>query len=624
MREQRFSVRPNEAKRLVIRSGRFGRRYEVLFDDRLLASLSRRELKAGWKRGAEGGPQLSVRLVRSGYDIRMNGLPVPGSAAHPLKQAQTAARILYVIGALNLLFAGILLVLVGRPDTIQWITIGITALAGILTAFLGLFVGRGSALALGIVLALYVFDTFQLALNLLASLNLIGLISAMIVRILILTELARAVGPLLEIARARRAKVPFQGDNRLPQVLRRMPSDGRTRFWLVTSALAVLTVIAIVLPLLNLARQPNVPQVVMPATRTPTDTPDGPTRTPTITLTPSLTFTPSITPTVQPTLTPSLTPTPWTGLERIGISHSASSVLYDAPRDRIIGLSADEPLVWWLDAGGAEVRRATLPAVPDDACVDDSGDRLYVILPVSGDIHVLDLASGAAGDVLTWPAPPSEPTRSMGFRFRVRCQPGRLFMTDTQWWPGLWSLDLADPDAPPVAYSLPDVRYGSTESDNGIGDFTFTADGSELYYWYQSGGFTGSLVIRARLEENRLVLLDQYFEPRALTRDPLDTPILLDEAGGRLIAKHMIFDIGDLSAPVYVFPHAPGDMSDTEDFYAVDWNRGLAATRTAIVSLADFTVSDLPFLNAQYLFFDSAGRLNLFSNRDFILYRLPV
>ncbi len=128
--------------------------------------------------------------------------------------------------------------------------------------------------------------------------------------------------------------------------------------------------------------------------------------------------------------------------------------------------------------------------------------------------------------------------------FKIYCAPDKVYVVDAAAEPVLFTIDDLDADTPVV----------TEHADlTGVGALTFTQDGSQLYYSKQIGwgaGWAKSFV--TRLDAASLMASDTSGED-VFFRDPLDAPILLDEAHGLLFAKNVVLDAQDFTNVLYTF-----------------------------------------------------------------------
>jgi hypothetical protein len=190
--------------------------------------------------------------------------------------------------------------------------------------------------------------------------------------------------------------------------------------------------------------------------------------------------------------------------------------------------------------------------------------------------------------------------------FHIHCGKDRLYLVDGMWAPGLWTIE--DLDGTPTTVDR-------TEMVAGVGDLALSDDESSLYLWYQYGwgaGLAGTSVKRFSIPD--FTLLDETDEGYSdgFYRDPLDTPILLDESRGVVLAKNRLLDPLNLNRVIFTIT-SPRDRSTDgaeENAYAADFVRGRFATKKNVYSLDDIvSIRSISRPDASQLLFDRNGRL---------------
>jgi hypothetical protein len=158
-----YTLDPENPKRLDISYKMFWRGATVYLDGKEIGTApGKRELTQGQEFKLPDGSVLKLRLVQSlmGSELRIlrNGQPIPGSASHPETTVKTAYWVLFLIGALGILFGGVGLGL--HVDMLG--EMGITNYSiglGVVFIILGFMVRRHSLPALYAGIALYALDT---------------------------------------------------------------------------------------------------------------------------------------------------------------------------------------------------------------------------------------------------------------------------------------------------------------------------------------------------------------------------------------------------------------------------------------------------------------------------------
>ncbi|MEK5253266.1 hypothetical protein NST74_07380 [Paenibacillus sp. FSL F4-0125] len=182
---------------------------------------------------------------------------------------------------------------------------------------------------------------------------------------------------------------------------------------------------------------------------------------------------------------------------------------------------------------------------------------------------------------------------------------GRLYVVLGDWSPTLLVFD--------EATFLPS---SGNKGINGIGEMVFTSDNSKFFYWSQYGwdaGFAGSDVYAYSIYgDGSFVKVDQSnLGYPNMDRDPLDTPILLVESQGMIIAKNKVFKMNNLQEVIGTFP---------ELIYAVDVVNHTALGKKGIYDLTSFQkVQTINLADATNIFYDDKGNLYYFINNSLFI-----
>jgi hypothetical protein len=254
-------------------------------------------------------------------------------------------------------------------------------------------------------------------------------------------------------------------------------------------------------------------------------------------------------------------------------------------------------------------RETTLLYRPQDVCIHPATNRAYVVHENTTYIDEIELDSFEPLGSIQWPAP--RWTGPAETHFDIECGAETLYVLDGEWSPNLWIIQRASPN---VAAKRDEVT--------GIGGLALSAGEDELFTWYQYGwsaGFAGSSVKRYGRSADAFSLLDtSTLAWTNYRRDPLDSPIFLDERGGRVVNKQFVFNARNLAEVIYRF-------DDVDVIYGVDFERNRAATRARVLSLDTFNpIRTIPLVGADHLFFDADGNLYLIENSLSALFRIDA
>lgn len=182
---------------------------------------------------------------------------------------------------------------------------------------------------------------------------------------------------------------------------------------------------------------------------------------------------------------------------------------------------------------------------------------------------------------------------------------GRLYVVLGDWSPTLLIFDEASFQPSP----------GNAEI-NGVGEMVFTGDHSKFYFWSQYGwdaGLAGSDVYAYSTNRDGIVKVDQSnLGYPNMERDPLDTPTILVESQGMLIAKNKAFNMYNLQEVIGTFP---------EPIYAVDVVNNTALGKRGIYDLTTFQKAEsINLAGATHIFYDDKGNLYYFLDNSLFIH----
>ncbi len=309
--------------------------------------------------------------------------------------------------------------------------------------------------------------------------------------------------------------------------------------------------------------------------------------------------------------------------KEIALRGRVARLTYDASGHAAYGIDPANRRIVKVELETGATTQASIGAIPADLCIHPGRRSLFAVTKGYAlvEYRLDDLTPVRE---LAWS--PADVGRADS-HFHVYCAADRLYLVDAAQDPALYVVDRLE--APfPVVRRAGSLASPSSSNISGIGAIALNAAGTELYYWSQSGwdSFGGASSVR-RLDTFDWTVLDQTSASEGVTRDPLDAPILLDEAGERILVKNKIFDASNLSRVLYTFP-GPVDSyrGATENVYALDATRARAATRNTIYDLNKYRViGPTLFPNAAQRFFDRDGLLwfLLTSDGKLVAQRIP-
>jgi hypothetical protein len=290
----------------------------------------------------------------------------------------------------------------------------------------------------------------------------------------------------------------------------------------------------------------------------------------------------------------------------IALDGTIRQVAYEPTENVVYGIDAVNRALLKVELGTGNATYRAVTSVPNAFCVSMSRSRVFV---VNGDSTTIDEFALPNLDIvrrISWPAPSYDaPGQS---RFQIYCGAQRLYVVDSGWGPGLWTIE--DLDGCPSA-----VDHSAKVS--GVGALVLSADEKELYYWYQYGrvaGYAGTSVYRIDTATWGVVDQTNIGYTQAFYRDPLDTPILWDTGRKLIFAKNRVLSADSLTTVLTSFTD-PSDKAiggTYQNAYAIDPATGRIATRHNVFSEDTFaSVAAVTEPTATQIFFSADGRLRM-------------
>lgn len=286
----------------------------------------------------------------------------------------------------------------------------------------------------------------------------------------------------------------------------------------------------------------------------------------------------------------------------IGLRGRVSRVAYDAEGNLAYGLDAINRRLVKIDLGSGDTTYADVVQVPDVGCVDRKRGRLFVVNTGSSLITEYATSDLKAIRNIAWNGKDATETAA---HFKITCAADKLFVVDASSGPGLFTVQDLDAAKPTVT--------DHTALVSEVGGLVLNSTAQDLYYWYQLGWSASSAASSVR--RLNLADLSQIDESSttvsAITRDPVDTPIFLDEGRGLIFVKNQILDASNLAKIVYSLPPTPRTYEAAiENIYALDPEHGLMATKGYVYELDHYAVVAQTITHSpDQMFFDKDGRL---------------
>lgn len=286
---------------------------------------------------------------------------------------------------------------------------------------------------------------------------------------------------------------------------------------------------------------------------------------------------------------------PVTPVEQPGIDFDGRIVdtAYDANNDRLYLIDEAFHNLYTVDmVNQTIINTVKLPYRPSGITLSEDGTRLLI---VNDDETNLVTEVSLSNYEITRHLNYTSEVDSRDFSTRhIYDRAGKLYVVLGDWEPTLLVFD---------ATTFEEVVL--PEPIQGVGEMAFTSDNSKFYYWYQYGwdaGFAGSDVHAYSIDGTTFTSVGQsQIGYPDFERDPLDTPVLLLEEQGWLIAKNKILNMSDLTLANEL----------PEPIYAVDASGGVLVGKSGMYDLNTLQqIETLTLGSATEIFFDRNGILH--------------
>ncbi|HMJ12625.1 MAG TPA: hypothetical protein VK524_14470 [Polyangiaceae bacterium] len=290
----------------------------------------------------------------------------------------------------------------------------------------------------------------------------------------------------------------------------------------------------------------------------------------------------------------------------IALTGPVTRAAYDPVEHMVYGVDSLNRRLAKISLSTGAVVYSPVVQTPADICVDRTRGSVFVVNKGSSLISQHSLSDLSLRRQITWAGTDPYPAET---RLKIFCGAGRVYIADGAGVPGLFSLeglDSSDGAAPRAVDRTAQVA--------GVGGLTLTNAGNEFYYWHQNGWNAGNLNTAVkRVSSATFSVLDETAVTASenFQRDPLDTPVLLDERRRLVFVKNKVFDTAELKRVIYTLPgRSQIPYGAVENAYALDGACGLLASRSYIYELGRYDIFS-PTLShsADQMFFDREGSL---------------
>lgn len=288
----------------------------------------------------------------------------------------------------------------------------------------------------------------------------------------------------------------------------------------------------------------------------------------------------------------------------------------DPARSRVYGVHASglqQGAVAVIDPiAGQLLTSITVGRKPTDLTIFPASDELLVLNHADKNVSVIDLATLKIKQTFSLPQYGDWGTESTAGNIAAGAA-NILYYSDGNWAPTLYVYNRA------TAQNIQVIT--DSGAGYGFGDFALTPDRRNLIAWAQYGwsaGYAGSHIARFSVGANGLLTVpgqvgtEQY--PNFM-RDPLDTPVLIDQSGGAAFVKTKAVDPTNISRTIQTFPSSlyaispGGEIATTsEGIYETSTGNRLASLSGA--PAAQVVTSDY----ARLVYFSTATRQIQFLN----------
>jgi len=285
----------------------------------------------------------------------------------------------------------------------------------------------------------------------------------------------------------------------------------------------------------------------------------------------------------------------------IYLSGNITDTVYDAERGAVYAVDTAFQRLHVVDLKTNALKRTVqLSSKPIGVSLSEDGSKLYI---VNRDEQALvtELSADDYTELRTLNDSMIEDAEDFSDR-HVYERGNRLYVVTGEWKPAMTVFD-----------SDSFAKVSSGNGVQGVGDLAFTNDSSRFYYWYQYGWDAGlasssvrEVTVAGSVYGNFAQTDETVVSYPQFTRDPLDTPVILLEDRGWVIAKNHIFAMDDLKTTIAVLP---------EPIYAVSPDGTRLVGKNGVYDAATFEKVQTVSLGKE-IFFGSDGTLyHILNNR---------
>ncbi|HZG86911.1 S-layer homology domain-containing protein [Paenibacillus sp.] len=285
----------------------------------------------------------------------------------------------------------------------------------------------------------------------------------------------------------------------------------------------------------------------------------------------------------------------------IALDGRIADVVYDAGRNVAYAIDTAFHRLYIVDPASKAVRHTvSLSYKPLGIELSEDGSKLYIVNHDASAL-VTEMDADDYTELRTLNDSADEDARDFSDR-HVYERGNRLYVITGGWEPALTVFD-----------SDSFAKVSSGNAIQGVGDMAITSDSNRFYYWYQYGwdaGLASSSVREVTVAGSvygAFAQTDETVVPYPqFARDPLDTPVILSEDRGWVIAKNHIFAMDDLKTTIAVLP---------EPIYAVSPDGARLVGKNGVYDAATFQKVQNVSLGKEIFFGNDGTLYHILNNR---------
>ena len=287
-------------------------------------------------------------------------------------------------------------------------------------------------------------------------------------------------------------------------------------------------------------------------------------------------------------------------LPSIDLGVSINRIIYDTLSNKAYAIDNVHMKLMIIDLEKHILEKTILLSTkPDDLCLSEDSSKLYI---VNFDGTVSEFSTEPLSKVrdIESSLPKYDSTNS---HFHIKCKSDKLYLVDGTWVPALWSMDLNS------------LSMTQESNVNGIGDMVFSKKSDNFYSWCQFGwsaGWAVSYISKYAVGSTNITSIGtSTSDYPTMSRDPLDSPIMLIDEQNKLLTKNKVFDTNNFTE-LNTF---------AEDIYAVSLDGTFAAGKNGVYKLSDYQkAADTLKNGSDMMFFDNNRDLYYVVNEQSRIY----